>query len=125
LPEQVRADLALLEVGNKDALWTPCQEPLFLRRCSGSFRKILALEGQNVEGIELHLVIMPAGVQAVVDSNRCRPSRSLAADADMRHADQGVREAVAIKDLAAPLPKSQIGEARGRFSAGVFAENSL
>ncbi len=49
LPEQVGADLALLEVGNKDALWPPCQKPgeIILPQVQRQLPQILALERQD------------------------------------------------------------------------------
>ena len=67
MPEQVRPDLALLEVARKmpSTRRASSRARLVLRIDSGSLRMILAVAHQHVEGVELHLVIVLARVQAV------------------------------------------------------------
>ena len=67
LPEQVRADLALLVIADEDAFGPSRQEsgqviPAQMQR---QLAQIIAIERQDVEGVELHLVVVPAGMQAV------------------------------------------------------------
>ena len=67
MPKQVRADLALLEVGKEDAVDTarqqPCQVGLSHRERQPA--DVLAIADEDVEGVELHLGVMLAAVQAV------------------------------------------------------------
>jgi hypothetical protein len=57
----------LFKVGNEDSLWSPSQQPRQIRlaQVQGQLAQILAVEGQDIEGVELNFVIMPARVQSV------------------------------------------------------------
>lgn len=61
------ADLALLEVAHEDAVRPPRQQPgqIVLAQVQRQFAQVIALQRQDIESVELDLVIMPAGVQAV------------------------------------------------------------
>jgi len=66
-PKQVRPDLALFEWADEDALGATGQEP---RQIGLAHRKrqlphVVAVACEHVEGIELHLVIVLAGMQRV------------------------------------------------------------
>ena len=65
--EQVRADLALLEIGQEDAVDAPRQPPgpAGLAHAQRQPADVLAVADKNIEGVELHLVIVPARVQPV------------------------------------------------------------
>ena len=67
MPEQVWTDLALFEVREEDAVDAARQQPrqACLAHRQRQFAEILAVAHQNVEGVEPHLGIMPARVQAV------------------------------------------------------------
>ena len=64
---RVRPNLALLDIGDEDAFGTPRQEPgkVVLAKVQRERPKILSLQSQRVERIELHLIVMSAGMQAV------------------------------------------------------------
>jgi hypothetical protein len=61
-PKKVRPDLACLERRDEDAVRPPCQQPrkIGLPQRQWESAQVLAVEGQYVEGIELHLVIVRA-----------------------------------------------------------------
>jgi hypothetical protein len=67
LPEQVRADLPALELGNENSFRTPRQQPrqVGLAQVQRLLPQIIALERQDVEGIELHVVVMSTRMQPV------------------------------------------------------------
>ena len=67
LPEQVRPDLALLEFAGENALWPARQQAgeAVLAQLQRQLAQILAVHRQDVEGIELHLLVVPAGMQAI------------------------------------------------------------
>jgi hypothetical protein len=67
MPEQVRTDLALLEVAQEDAVDPPRQQPrqIGLPHRQRQLAEILAITHQHVEGVELHLVIVLAGMQVM------------------------------------------------------------
>jgi hypothetical protein len=71
LPEQVRADLALLEVADENSLRPPRQESreVGLPKVQRQLSQIVALQRQDVEGVELNLVVMPARVQPIEIGN--------------------------------------------------------
>ena len=60
--EQVRADLALLEVAQEDPVDAARQQPgeVGLAHAERQLAEILAVADQDIEGIELHLVIVLA-----------------------------------------------------------------
>ena len=66
--KQVRADLALREIGKEDAVDTAGQEPgqPRLAHAERQFADVLAVADQDIEGVELDLGIM----------RECRPSKS-------------------------------------------------
>ena len=65
--EQVRADLALLEVGEVNAVDAARQQSgeAGLAHVERQSAEILAIADEDVEGVELHLGVMLAAVQAV------------------------------------------------------------
>jgi hypothetical protein len=65
--EQVRANLALFEVADEDAFRPPGQQPResVLAQMQRQLAEVVAVERQNIEGVEHHLVIVSAGMQAV------------------------------------------------------------
>src|SRR6266550_1046796 len=67
LAKQVRPDLAALEVADENPFRPPRQQPrqIVLAKVQGQLPQVLTLERQNIEGVELHLIIMPARVQPV------------------------------------------------------------
>ena len=67
VPEQVRADLALLEVGQEYAVDAARQQSgeAGLAHVERQSAEILAIADEDVEGVELHLGVMLAAVQAV------------------------------------------------------------
>jgi hypothetical protein len=74
-PEQVRADLALLEVAEEDAVDAPREQP---RQTGLAHRQrqpadVLAVARQDVESIELHLVIVPQRICLASLSDLHRP----------------------------------------------------
>src|SRR4051812_36229211 len=67
MPKQVRPDLTLFEVGKKDAIHAPCQQPgeVGLAHAERQLPDVLAITDQTVESIKLHFVIVLSAVQAV------------------------------------------------------------
>src|SRR5258707_538079 len=65
LPEQVRPNLTLLKVADKNPLRPPRQQPrqVGLAQVQRQLAQILAIECQDVKSVELHLIVMPARVQ--------------------------------------------------------------
>jgi hypothetical protein len=65
--EQVRANLALFEVAQKDAVGATRQQPgqVGLPHAERQLSDVLAVADQAVEGIKLHFVIVLPAVQAV------------------------------------------------------------
>ena len=62
MPEQIRADFALLEVGQEDAVDATRQQPgqVALPHAERQPAEIFAVAHEDVEGVELHLMIVPA-----------------------------------------------------------------
>ena len=67
MPVEAGADLAPFEVRQENAAHAPRQEPaeVVLAEVQGQGAKIVATIDQDIEGVELDLVIVPAAVQAV------------------------------------------------------------
>ena len=67
MAEQVRANLALFEVAQEDAIDAARQEPgeVGLAHTERQLADVLAVTDQTIERIELHFVVMLAAVQAV------------------------------------------------------------
>ena len=76
MPEQVRADLALLEVAQEDPVHAPRQEPgqVGLAHRQRQPAEVLAVADQDVEGVELDLGIVLAGVQPLKSDRPSTPS---------------------------------------------------
>src|SRR6476661_3408762 len=55
--EQVRADLALLELANENPLRAPCQKPgeIVLSKVQGQLPQVLSVHRQDVGGVKLNL----------------------------------------------------------------------
>lgn len=67
MPEEIGADLPLFVVGKEDAVDAPRQQPrkVVLAEMQRKLSQILSLHHEDVEGIELHFVVVLAAVQAV------------------------------------------------------------
>jgi hypothetical protein len=83
LPKQVRADLALLEFRDENPLGAPRQQPsqVGLAEMQRQLPQILTVQRQDIEGVELDLVIMPAGRWY---GSATRPRRSAGSDGPNR-----------------------------------------
>jgi len=57
-PEQVGADLALLERSDEDAVRPPPREVGLVHR-EGQRSRILTVERQDIEGVELDFLVLP------------------------------------------------------------------
>ena len=70
-PKQIRANLALFERRNENAIGPTSQQPgeVGLAHRERKLSQVLAVERQDIEGIELHLVIVIARVQRVEIGN--------------------------------------------------------
>jgi hypothetical protein len=77
----------------------PCQEPreIDLAKVQRQLSQIVALDRQDVEGVELHLIIMPARMQAV----------------EIRYAVDAEQDRLAIDDERAGLFRSAASTIRG------------
>ena len=58
--KQLRADLALLEIGNENAIRAAGQQPgqIGLAHGERQFAQIVAVEHQGIERVKLHFVVM-------------------------------------------------------------------
>src|SRR6266849_1994382 len=67
MAEQVRAYLALFEAGDKDAFRPSRQQPrqVVLAEMQRQFPQILAIQSQDIEGVEHYFVVMLPRVQSV------------------------------------------------------------
>src|SRR5262245_57769531 len=67
VPKKVRADLALFEIGQEDAVDASGKQPrqVSLSHAQRQLADVLAISDQNVEGVELHFVVMFSAVQSV------------------------------------------------------------
>lgn len=67
MPEQIRPDLSLFEVGKEDTVDTARQQPrqAVVAKMQRQWPQVLALHGEDVEGVKLHLVIVLAAVQTI------------------------------------------------------------
>jgi hypothetical protein len=67
----------LFEVADKDAFRPPRQQPgeIVLAKVQRQLAKIVALERQDVESVELDLIVMPAGVSPLKSEMPSTPSR--------------------------------------------------
>jgi hypothetical protein len=64
VPEEVGTDLALLEVGQEDAIDAPRKQPgqVRLAHAQRQLANVVAVGNQDIEGVELHFIIMLATV---------------------------------------------------------------
>ena len=65
--EEIRTDLALLEVKQEDAIDAPSEQSgqISLAHAQRQLANVFAIDDQDIERIELHLVIVLAAVQSV------------------------------------------------------------
>jgi hypothetical protein len=78
MPEQVRADLTLLEVEQEDALDAARQQPgeAGLAHRQRQPPEILAVADQDIEGVEFDLMIVLPAVQPLKSDRPSTPSRT-------------------------------------------------
>ena len=67
VPQQIRPDRSLLEVGKENAIDAPLQQLLQVRFAEMQRYppQVIAIDGEYVESVKLHLVIVLAAVQAI------------------------------------------------------------
>ena len=65
--EEIRTDLALLEVRQEDAIDAPSEQSgqISLAHAQRQLANVFAIDDQDIERVELHLVIVLAAVQSV------------------------------------------------------------
>ena len=91
MPEEVRPDLARLDRCGVDAFAAVAQQSgkVGLAEREREAAEVVAVSGEHVEGVELHLVIAPAAVQGV----------EIGVAADAEHRSLAVEHEALLADL--------------------------
>jgi hypothetical protein len=76
VPESIRPDLALFEFGEKNSIDATLEQPrqVGLAKMRWQWPEVFAFEGQHIESVKLHLIIVLAAVQPIVIGRPSTPS---------------------------------------------------